>query len=244
MIDNLEEYINPALYDAENDSFKDDFNVFVGLKYYGSALDLACGTGRLTIALAKSGLSCIGIDASEPMLECARKKSEGLDASYRQGDMRDFQLNKKFDLITMAGNAFQALLTDEDQEKSLLCVKAHLNPDGIFAFNTRNPRPDDMLTTTDYEFWHDFTDPSGQLVKVYGKQAYKPLKDAVCYTTRRVWPGAETITGIELRFISLEVLKQRLEALGFEVLCLYGDFHKNPYSSTSESIILVCRVKF
>jgi cyclopropane fatty-acyl-phospholipid synthase-like methyltransferase len=108
MLDNLEEYMEPDLYDAENDLFKDDFNVFVGLKHHGSALDLACGTGRLTIALAKSGLPCIGLDVSESMLERAREKSEGLDISYRQGDMRDFHLNQKFDLITMAGNAFQA----------------------------------------------------------------------------------------------------------------------------------------
>src|SRR5690242_7700145 len=122
MFVNLEEYRDPELYDAENDSFKDDFNIFVGLKPRGLALDLACGTGRLTIPLAKSGLSCVGIDASPSMLECARRKSEGLDISYRQGDMRDFQLNQKFDLITMSGNAFQALLTDDDQERLLLCV--------------------------------------------------------------------------------------------------------------------------
>ena len=242
MIGNLEEYMDPDLYDAENDSFKDDFNVFVGLKHYGSALDLACGTGRLTIALAKSGLCCVGIDASDPMLGHARTKSEGFDISYQQGDMRDFQLNQKFDLITMAGNAFQALLTDDDQGRLLLCVRAHLNPDGVFAFNTRNLIPDEMRATT-YEFWHDFTDPKGQLVKVCWKQIYNPSKDTVCYTTKRVWPGAETITNIELRFTSLEALEKKLEALGFEVLNLYGDFHKNPYSVMSESIILVCRKK-
>jgi hypothetical protein len=136
------------------------------------------------------------------------------------------------------------LLTDDDQEKLLLCVKVHLNPDGVFAFNTRNPRPDNMLTTPDYEFWHDFIDPKGQRVKVYGKQAYHPSKGTTCYTTKRVWPDAETITAIDLRFTSLEVLEQKLETLGFEILNAYGDFQKNPYSGTSENIILVCRIKF
>jgi len=243
MFDNLEEYKDPDLYDAENDSFKSDFNIFIGLKPHGSALDLACGTGRLTIALAKSGLSCVGIDASETMLEHAKKKSKGLGISYRQGDMSDFHLNQTFDLITLAGNAFQALLTDDDQERLLLCIRAHLNSDGIFAFNTRNPRPDIQRTTTDYEFWHEFMDPKRQLVKVYGKQVYDPSKDTVCYMTKRVWPDAETVTKIDLRFTSLGVLKKRLEALGFEILDTYGDFHKGPYSSTSENIILVCRRK-
>lgn len=244
MPDNLGEYTDPDLYDAENDSFKDDFNIFVRLKYHGSALDLACGTGRLTIALAKSGLSCVGIDASESMLESARKKSEGLDVSYQQGDMRDFQLNQKFDLITLVGNAFQALLSNEDQERLFSCVRAHLNPNGVFAFNTRNPRPDDRRTITEYKFWHDFRDLKGQLVKVYGKQAYDPSKDTVCYTTRRVWPDKETITDIELRFTSLEALEEKLETLGFKILNLSGDFHKNPYSITSQNIILVCGTKW
>ena len=61
---NLAEYQTPEIYDAEYGSFKDDYNVFVGLKHRGSALDLACGTGRLTLALAKAGLSCVGLDAS------------------------------------------------------------------------------------------------------------------------------------------------------------------------------------
>lgn len=243
MFDNLEEYKDPDLYDAENDSFKDDFNIFVGLKSHGLALDLACGTGRLTIALAKSGLSCVGIDASKSMLERARNKSEGLAISYRQEDMRDFHLNQTFDLITLAGNAFQALLTDDDQERLLLCVRDHLKPDGIFAFNTRNPRPDVQQTTTDYEFWHDFRDPNGQVVKVYGKQSYDSSKNTVCYMTKRVWPGAETVSKIELRFTPLKALKQKLQALGFEVSNIYGDFYKNPYSRMSENIILVCRRK-
>lgn len=243
MLDNLEEYADPNLYDAEYGSFKEDFNVFVGLKHHGSALDLACGTGRLTVPLAKSGLSCVGIDACPSMLECARRKSEGLDIFYKQGDMRDFRLNQTFDLITLAGNAFQALLTDDDQERLLICVRTHLKPDGLFAFNTRNPRPGDMLTTVDYEFWHDFRDPNGQLIKVYGKQAYDPSKGTVCYSTKRVWSDVETITDIELRFVSLKVLEQKLEALGFQVLNLYGDFHKNPYSIMSESIVLMCGIK-
>lgn len=243
MLDNLEEYIDPEIYDAEYGSFQGDFDFFLHLIEIGTVLDLACGTGRLTIPFAQKGLKVIGLDASKPMLTRAQEKSQNLLIEWAHGDIRHFQLNQKFDLITMAGNAFQGLLTDDDQTRMLLCVKSHLSPDGIFTFNTRNLIPDDCRTTTDYEFWHDFTDLKGQLVKVYGKQIYNPPKDTVCYTTKRVWPDAETITTIELCFISLEALEQKLEALGFEVLNLYGDFHKNPYSSTSKSIILVCRKK-
>ena len=240
---NLAEYQTPEVYDAEYGSFTEDFNVFIGLKHQGSALDLACGTGRLTIALAKAGLSCVGLDASEPMLAWARTKSEGVDVSYRQGDMRDFDLNQTFDLITLAGNAFQALLSNGDQERLLLCAREHLKQDGVFAFNTRNLRHEDRRTIPTYEFWHDFADSTGQLVKVYGKQTDNPSKNTVCYTINRIWPDTETITDIELRFTSMADLEQKLETSGFEILNRYGDFDKNPFSSTSPNIILVCRLK-
>ncbi len=49
------EYDYPEIYAAENDKFKDDFNIYVGVKTSGEALDLAYGNGRLTIQLAKFG---------------------------------------------------------------------------------------------------------------------------------------------------------------------------------------------
>jgi SAM-dependent methyltransferase len=243
MTENLEEYADPYLYDAEYGGYRGDFDLYLNLIKAGTVLDLACGTGRLTIPFAEKGLKTVGLDASQAMLTLAQEKSQNLLIEWVHGDIRHFQLNRKFDLITLAGNAFQALLTDDDQTRMLFCVRSHLNPDGIFAFNTRNPNPDDMRTTTDYEFWHDFTDSHGQLVKVYGRQTYFPLTNTVCYTTRRTWPDSETVTDIELRFTSLEILEENLDKSGFDVMCRYGDFHKNPYSGTSQNIILVCRIK-
>ena len=95
-LDNLAEYQTPEIYDAEYGLFEGDLNIFVGLKTIGNALDLACGTVRLTIALAKSGLICTGLDSSQAMLERAALKSTGLDVSYIQGDMRDFKIHQKF----------------------------------------------------------------------------------------------------------------------------------------------------
>jgi ubiquinone/menaquinone biosynthesis C-methylase UbiE len=237
------EYHTPEIYDAEYGSYTDDFNVFLGLKHHGLALDLACRTGRLTIALAKSGLSCMGIDASKPMLKQAKKKSEGLNISYQQGDMRNFHTSQKFDLVTLAGNSFQALLTIEGQEQMLRCVTNCIKPNGLFAFNTRNLTPGEMQTTAFYEFWHGFTDPKGHLVHVYGRQTYDPFKETISYSTKRIWPETTTITTIELRFTSLEDIQQRLDKVGFEVLDLYGDFCKTPYSEASPHLIFVCRAK-
>ena len=109
-----QEYQHPVLYDCEYGNFTQDFDIFSSYINSGRVLDLACGTGRLTIELAKRGLQCVGIDKSASMLSMAQAKSKalGLNIFYLQEDIRKFQLEQKFDLITMAGNSFQVLLNN------------------------------------------------------------------------------------------------------------------------------------
>jgi len=240
-ISNLDEYQDAEIYDAEYGEYSADFNIFVDHKKEGNALDLACGTGRLTIALAQSGLNCTGLDASQPMLKRAMIKSQGLKIKYLQGDIRDFNLGEHFDLITMGGNAFQALLTIDDQMKMFSCVKNHLRNDALFIFNTRNFNPKELFSTKVFEFWHSFIDHKANCVQVFGKQQYNESKQIMHYSTKRVWPTFETISKISLKFTEVEELKTRLTQLGFEIVELYGDVDKRPFTSQSPAIIFICR---
>ena len=84
----------------------------------------------------------------------------------------------------MAGNAFQALLSELDQIRMLDCVKNHLNPSGLFVFNTRNPQDHDFKTIPEFEYWHSFQDHDGEDVQVYGKQQSGLSHQIVTYTTK------------------------------------------------------------
>lgn len=244
MLNNLEEYADPLLYEAEYGTYQGDFDLFLNLIETGSALDLACGTGRLTIPLAQKGLKVVGLDATENMLTLARSKSKELSIQWIQGDMRDFHLSKTFDLIVMAGNAFQALVSEEDQKRALGCIRKHLKPSGLFAFNTRNPQESDFKTTSEFEVWHSFQDDQGEIVDVYGKQEADSSRQIVTYVTKRVWEDRETITSLQLRFTSYQQLKKLLDQTGFEVCKVFGDDQKSPFHQNSPSILPVCRVKF
>ena len=68
-----QEYQHPGLYDCEYGNFTEDFDIFSSYINSGQVLDLACGTGRLTIELAKRGLECVGIDKSASMLSMRRQ---------------------------------------------------------------------------------------------------------------------------------------------------------------------------
>lgn len=200
---NLEEYEDPYLYDYEYGRYQGDFEFYLNLIQKGSVLDLACGTGRLAIPFARKRFEVVGLDIHDSMLTLAREKNQHLPIKWVKGDIRNFHLNQTFDLILMAGNAFQALLSDSDQKQMLDCVRQHLNPTGIFVFNTRNPQKANLETTSEFEFWHSFQDQYGKEVKVYGKQEVDSSHRFVTYTTKRVWKDKERSTTIQLRLFPM-----------------------------------------
>jgi len=75
----------------------------------GPVLELACGSGRLTIPIAQSGVEIVGADSSLSMLEAARAKAAaaGVTVKFFAADMRDFNLPTRYSLIILAGNSLQ-----------------------------------------------------------------------------------------------------------------------------------------
>jgi SAM-dependent methyltransferase len=141
LTDNLEEYGDPQRYDDEYGDWEEEGPFFLNLAQpfiKHSILEIACGTGRLTLPFAKQGFKVTALDICAAMLEHAKIKSQGLSIDWRQEDARNFHLNKKFPFSFMGGNAFQALLTPKDQKGFLDHLKLHLTKRGIFSFTTRN----------------------------------------------------------------------------------------------------------
>ncbi len=237
---NYGEYDSPLIYDAEYGGYQGDFDLFLNLLDQGKVLDLACGTGRLTIALAQKGLQVTGLEISQPMLQRAQEKAAGLDIKWLQGDITDFELHDDFDLITLAGNSFQALLTSEDQMRLLRCARDHLKPTGLFVFDTRNPQSSELKSTAVFEYWHTFQDFSGKTVKVYGKQAYSVEQKIVTYMTKRIWDDHENVTKVQLRYTDLQDILVLLDEAGLKPLNVYGDYQKANLEIIGKSIIIVC----
>jgi SAM-dependent methyltransferase len=145
--DNLEEFADPHAYDIVDDSDTGvAFYAALAQETGGPVLEIACGTGRVSIPIAKLGFAVTGLDIVPGMLERARHKSVGLLTRWVEGDARRFDLGERFRLIFMTGNAFQAMLTRADQEALLEGVRRHLYDEGLFSFETRNPRWADPMT--------------------------------------------------------------------------------------------------
>ena len=103
----------------------------------GRVLELACGTGRLTIPLAQNGIEIMGADNSESMLNTARIKacSAGVMVTFVHADLRAFELPYLFSAILIPGNSLLHLHTIGDLKQCLASVRRHLKPGGLLVFD-------------------------------------------------------------------------------------------------------------
>jgi len=254
--DNLEEFSDPVNYDIEDASD-------TGIAFYaalaqetgGSVLEVACGTGRVSIPIARLGFAVTGLDIVPGMLERARSKSAGLPTHWVEGDARTFDLGEQFRLIFLTGNAFQAFLTNADQEALLQRVHAHLHDEGLFAFETRNPlftnsqtregQFANLETHEKEEDWSSFIDASGREVRLSKTRVYDHVAQILHWTTYRRWHAGDQehtkVTRIALRYTFPQELAALLYYNGFSIVRQYGDWNLEPLTAASRSIIVVCR---
>jgi SAM-dependent methyltransferase len=257
--DNLEEFADAERYDLEDDGDTGvAFYAALARETGGPVLELACGTGRVAIPIARLGFEVTGLDLVPNMLARARLKSVGLPVRWVEADARSFDLGERFGLIFLTGNAFQAFLMRADQESMLACVRAHLEDGGLFAFETRNPRwagsasafeagdgTFTLLEDRDEAPATAYRDAFGREVRVSRAQAWDHLAQVLHWTTWRRWRDGDeegvSTSRIAVRFTFPQELDGLLSHAGFEVIRRYGDWNLGPLSASSPSIIVVCR---
>lgn len=102
-------------------------------------LDLACGTGSMTIELAKRGYDMIGVDLSVEMLNVARARAYDENVNSKVlwlcQDMTEFELYGTVDLIVSCLDSINHLTSVYDLKKCFSLVKNYLNPEGVFIFD-------------------------------------------------------------------------------------------------------------
>jgi len=215
------------------------------LRSGGPVLEVACGSGRLTLPIAQSGLSIHGIDLSASMLDLARSKAQaaGVEIPYSQADMRSFYLNRQFPAILIAGNSLLHLLTAEDLLQCLAAVRRHLAPGGRLIFDVS--RWDPALLARDpaerYPVMRVNHPGEGDL-SIDEQAGY----DAATQVRRIAWflstPSKPDFRVIEyvLRVIFPDELLLLLSTAGFELEARYGEFTRIPFDSSSPRQVCLC----
>lgn len=220
-------------------------------------LEIGCGTGRILLPIAQSGVSVVGLDRSSAMLDILRRKLGKLDTDTQrrvelvEEDMRAFALGQKFDLITIPYRAFLHLLTSKAQRQALSCIREHLTDNGRLIFNIFDPSheliaarlgPLGSALQKDSEFVHPDT---SQRVVVWFTGQYDPeqqLLDAYFIFEELDAGGrtiAKTYSPLTLRYVYRYEMRYLLELCGYRVEALYGDFQRSSFRYGGEQIWVV-----
>ena len=248
------EYTGAEEYDLENGLNGPALPFYLDLarEVGGPALDLACGTGFLTIPMAELGLKVTGVDLAPEMLDHARSKTGALPIHWVQADCRTVDLGGQFKLVTLTGNAFQEFRTRADQEGLLGTVRRHLAPAGLFAFETRFPRASELLTPgalgggwSEETIWRQFEDEQGRTVTVSTLQHHDAVLQTVEYVIHRRWQEDGRHQVVTERAVLRLVYPQEMEALlhynGLTIRDAYGDWDRQPLTGESPRMLYVCQ---
>jgi SAM-dependent methyltransferase len=236
-------------YDLENSPFVEDIPFYLRhIRRYGDpVLELACGTGRITIPIAEAGYRVTGLDISTGMLSVARAKAaaKGLAIEWVQADCRTFDLGRTYAFVFFPFNSIAHLHDLESLEACFHRVREHLTSQGRFVIDIFNPKfdyftrdPAERRTVAEYE------DPDGLgTVTITEDNLY----DRASQINHIKWYfSVGDRQDVEVQELNMRILfPQELDALlhynGFTVEAKYGEYDDTPFSSASSKQLVVCR---
>lgn len=104
-------------------------------------LDLACGTGRHSLELARRGFSVVGVDVSPDLIEVAESEAreDSIDASFVAADLRELEFENEFDLVfNLNDGAIGYFETEEENRRTFEVIATALRPGGFNLIQVPN----------------------------------------------------------------------------------------------------------
>lgn len=150
-----ESYRHATYYESLYGNINEDLNFWKSIASHRNkkCLELACGTGRVSIPLIDYGVDLTALDYSKDMLDIFEEKLRNQNKLCRlvHGDMRKFSLNvqDKYDSIIITSNSVNHIETWDDLESVFKECFDHLNKGGLLAFDILNPNPKFLTRSKD-----------------------------------------------------------------------------------------------
>ena len=244
--------VGELIYDA---NIYDGLNTYLSdLQFYkkwlpknkeAEILELCCGTGRLTIPIAKDGYSICGVDYTPSMLEQAKMKAieAELVIDFIEADIRMLDLQEKFDLIFIPFNSIHHLYKNEDLFKVFNVVRNHLKDGGLFLLDCFNPNIQYIVEgEKEQKEIAAYTTDDGREVLIKQKMRYENKTQINRIEWHYYINGKfNSIQNLDMRMFFPQELDSYLKWNGFNIIHKYGGFGEEAFNDNSEKQVFVCQ---
>lgn len=206
-------------------------------------LDLACGTGELSIRLIKDGFQVTGVDLSDSMLVMAASKAaeKGVQLPLFQQDMSKLEGLPAFDFITIFCDSLNYLRSEHQVNETFRRVHSHLENGGLFMFDIHSM----------FQIFHGFSNRTF----TFNEKDISYIWHSYPGTARHSIEHELTFFVLDHKTGQYDRIDERhyqqtypveqysawLEEAGFDVLRVTAGFSDDPPVETSKRIFFTCR---
>jgi ubiquinone/menaquinone biosynthesis C-methylase UbiE len=215
----------------------------------GAVLELGCGTGRVTVPVARTGARVVGVDRSSEMLVRARRRATRAklldEVRLVRGDIRrlPFRSPAKFRLVMAPYGVLQSLIRESDLASSLDAVARVLEPGGLFGIDL----------VPDVPRWKEYR--NRVTIREHTARGLVTLTESVSQDSKRrlttfdqrfvetspKGPPVERRFSLTFRTLTLPQMVRRVERRGFAVEAVLGDYAGGPWDRRADVWILLAR---
>jgi SAM-dependent methyltransferase len=225
-----------SFYDPWSRSVTEDVDFYVeqALASGGPVVELAVGTGRIAIPVARAGIRVVGVDSSPAMLAVARAAADELGVAdvldLRVGDLREPPVTERVPLVICPFRSLLHMETEAEKLRALRAARGLLEPDGHFVFDVFAPSREDIEETDGR--WLE-REP-GIFERADWDEESRTLSLSV-----RSSDGAATTFG--LHWLSAPEWQLLLDEAGLVVEALFGWFDGRPYDGEEDMVFVTRR---
>jgi SAM-dependent methyltransferase len=213
----------------------------------GPVIEWGAGTGRIAAPLATAGHEVTAVELSGPMVGRGEPKTRSVE--WMVGDMRDVDAGRRYGLAVCAFNSFLCLKSVDEALAFLRNAREHLVPGGLLGIEVSAFSPEELVDPPGSPaLRHDFTRwlPEGRLER-FSVSRYDAATQRM---EMRLFYERYDATGtlknrrthdLTIRIAHRDELELMLRLAGFEVETVYGGFEGEPFTSTSDHLIMLAR---
>ena len=206
-------------------------------------LELCCGTGRLTLPIAKDGYNISGVDYTSSMLDQAKIKASeaGLEIRFIEADIRTLNLQEKYDLVFIPFNSIHHLYKNEDLFRAFNVVKNHLKEGGLFLLDCFNPDIQYLAESENGQrLTAEYTTCDERKVLIKQTMRYEKATQ-INRIKWHYWINGEfhSVQNMDMRLFFPQESDSYLQWAGFEIVHKFGSFEEEVFNESSEKQIYV-----